>query len=281
MRVKGSEWNALLKEGNTGWRRAQLLPYGLLPVLHQEPPAAGVQAPSEDTGRHLSAHLNRHCTKYNKKHQLNEPLKIYYSMMQSNTIYPMFQSGNIFCAVHVNLLQSVQVFICTYCSCVFLNAQYFSAVWTDKLDLSRHDFCWFTCLRFGYFCICIITLLCDSAFKHMLISSFLHRKVERCLTSLWFCVILYLLLLYFCIYAFVYFSVLVHWWVEWWQSGAARGLPLVLHCLSRSFDHHQITSLGLLFAQHVRRRMAMVMVMVTMYTTMLKVFENLVLYVWW
>ena len=36
--------------------------------------------------------------------------------------------------------------------------------------ISRHDFCWFTCLRFGYFCICIITLLCDSAFKHMLIS---------------------------------------------------------------------------------------------------------------
>ena len=92
---------------------AQLLPYGLLPVLHQEPPAAGVQAPSEDTGRQLSAHLNRHCTKYNKKHQLNEPLKIYYSMMQSNTIYPMFQSGNIFCAVHVKLLQSAQVFICT------------------------------------------------------------------------------------------------------------------------------------------------------------------------
>ena len=92
---------------------AQLLPYGLLPVLHQEPPAAGVQAPSEDTGRQLSAHLNRHCTKYNKKHQLNEPLKIYYSMMQSNTIYPMFQSGNIFCAVHVKLPQSVQVFICT------------------------------------------------------------------------------------------------------------------------------------------------------------------------
>ena len=57
-----------------------------------------------------------------------------------------------------------------YCSCVFLNARCFSAVWTDKLDLSRHDFCWFTCLRFGYFCICIITLLCDSAFKHMLIS---------------------------------------------------------------------------------------------------------------
>ena len=75
--------------------------------------------------------------------------------------------------------------------------------------ISRHDFCWFTCLRFGYFCICVITLLCDSAFKHMLISSFLHCKVERCLTSLWFCVILYLFLLYFCIYVFVYFSILV------------------------------------------------------------------------
>ena len=257
---------------------AQLLPYGLLPVLHQEPPAAGVQAPSEDTGRQLSAHLNRHCTKYNKKHQLNEPLKIYYSMMQSNTIYPMFQSGNIFCAVHVKLPQSVYYLylsVLVSSSMRGISVQFGLTNW-----ISRHDFCWFTCLRFGYFCICIITLLCDSAFKHMLISSFLHCKVERCLTSLWFCVILYLLLLYFCIYAFVYFSVLVHWWVEWWQSGAARGLPLVLHCLSRSFDHHQITSLGLLFAQHVRRR-RMVMVMVTMYTTMLKVFENLVLYVWW
>ena len=147
---------------------AQLLPYGLLPVLHQEPPAAGVQAPSEDTGRHLSAHLNRHCTKYNKKHQLNEPLKIYYSMIQSSTIYPMFQSGNIFCAVHVKLPQSVYYLylsVLVSSSMRGISVQFGLTNW-----ISRHDFCWFTCLRFGYFCICIITLLCDSAFKHMLIS---------------------------------------------------------------------------------------------------------------
>ena len=114
MRVKGSEWNALLKEGNTGWRR---LAAALWIITGVAPGAACSRSSSPQRGHRKAAqctsHCNRHCTKYNKKHQLNEPLKIYYSMIQSNTIYPMFQSGNIFCAVHVKLPQSVQVFICS------------------------------------------------------------------------------------------------------------------------------------------------------------------------
>ena len=207
MRVKGSEWNALLKEGNTGWRRSA----ALWIITGVAPGAACSRSSSPQRGHRKAAQCtsqcNRHCTKYNKKHQLNEPLKIYYSMMQSNTIYPMFQSGNIFCAVHVKLPQSVYYLylsVLVSSSMRGISVQFGLTNW-----IGRHDFCWFTCLRFGYFCICIITLLCDSAFKHMLISSFLHCKVERCLTSLWFCVILYLFLLYFCIYVFVYFSILV------------------------------------------------------------------------
>ena len=278
MRVKGSEWNALLKEGNTGWRRSAA---ALWIITGVAPGAACSRSSSPQRGHRKAAQ----CTSQPALHKIQQKAPIEWTaenILQYDA--EQYNLSDVSIREHFLCSSRKTAAICRkflfvlYCSCVFLNARCFSAVWTDKLDLSRHDFCWFTCLRFGYFCTCIITLLCDSAFKHMLISSFLHCKVERCLTSLWFCVILYLLLLYFCIYAFVYFSVLVHWWVEWWQSGAARGLPLVLHCLSRSFDHHQITSLGLLFAQHVRRRR---MAMVTMYTTMLKVFENLVLYVWW
>ena len=81
------------------------------------------------------------------------------------------QSGNIFCAVHVKLPQSAASFYLYFTVLVSSSMRGISVQFGLTNWISRHDFCWFTCLRFGYFCICIITLLCDSAFKHMLISS--------------------------------------------------------------------------------------------------------------
>ena len=101
----------MLKEGNTGWRRSAA---ALWIITGVAPGAACSRSSSPQRGHRkapqCTSHCNRHCTKYNKKHQLNEPLKIYYSMIQSSTIYPMFQSGNIFCAVHVKLPQSAASF---------------------------------------------------------------------------------------------------------------------------------------------------------------------------
>ena len=122
-----------------------------------------------------------------------------------------------FCAVHVKLPQSVQVFICTLLFLCLPQCAVFQCSLDWQIGFKQT---WFLLIYvfalwvFLYLYYHVVVWLCIQAHVNF------HCKVERCLTSLWFYVILYLLLLYFCIYAFVYFSVLVHWW----EGGLSFGL---------------------------------------------------------
>ena len=132
MRVKGSEWNALLKEGNTGWRRSA----AALWIITGVAPGAACSRSSSPQRGHRKA---PQCTSQPALHKIQQKAPIEWTVeniLQYDT--EQYNLSDVSIREHFLCSSRKTAAICLlfvpFCSCVFLNARYFSAVWTDKLD---------------------------------------------------------------------------------------------------------------------------------------------------